>query len=276
MEITDSKRPHHRLERRKAEQDLQASQRLLRAVFDAIPHNLYVKDLQGRYLMVNKALARFSGRPEADSAGGQAADVGNADPEARERVDSSDRAAVASGQSQDAVVRLHHAEGGDQWIRSITVPLRDDAGRVIGSVGLGEDITAQKLAEEAARKSEALLIEAQKLAQVGSWELDLVHDALTWSEGIYHIFEIDKEQSRASYETFFNAVHPEDREAVRETYARSIRSHEPYEIVHRLRMPDGRIKFVQEHGVTHYSARGEALRSLGTVQFLGANVIKPG
>lgn len=69
MESTHNKRNQHAPKHRKAEEDLRANRRALRAVFDAIPHSLYVKDLEGRYLMVNKALARFVGRPEEDIVG---------------------------------------------------------------------------------------------------------------------------------------------------------------------------------------------------------------
>jgi diguanylate cyclase (GGDEF)-like protein/PAS domain S-box-containing protein len=123
-------------------------------------------------------------------------------------------------------------------------------------------------AERQARlaNSEARLREAQRLAHLGSWELDLVADRLVWSEEIFRIFEIDPQRFAASYQAFLDAVHPGDREAVNRAYADAVKNRRPYEITHRLLMPDGRIKHVHERCETHYDAGGRPLRSLGTVQ----------
>lgn len=126
---------------------------------------------------------------------------------------------------------------------------------------------ARLLATEAAERerAEAGLAEAQRIAHIGSWELDLATDRLRWSEEIYRIFEVDPERFEASYEAFLAAVHPEDREMVDRAYRESMESGEAYDIVHRLRMADGRIKYVNERGRT-FHGEGEARRSVGTVQ----------
>ena len=118
------------------------------------------------------------------------------------------------------------------------------------------------------QSSEAQLKDAQRLAHVGSWELDLATNRLIWSDEIYRIFEIDPAGFDISYEAFIHAVHPEDREAVDRAYRDSVALGTPYEIVHRLVMADGRIKYVQERGETSYDPDGKPLRSIGTVQDL--------
>ncbi len=128
------------------------------------------------------------------------------------------------------------------------------------------DITEHKRAEEELRTSEARLNEAQRLAHLGSWELDLTRDALFWSDEIYRIFEIDSVHFGASYEAFLNLVHPEDRATVNAAYLDSVKSKTPYEITHRLLMSDGRIKYVHERCETFYDDNGVPLRSIGTVQ----------
>ncbi len=110
------------------------------------------------------------------------------------------------------------------------------------------------------------LNDAQHIAQVGSWELDLNDGMLIWSDEIYHLFGIDKDQFGATYEAFLNAVHPEDRDAVNTAYSRSLQTREPYEITHRLLMPDGRIKYVTEKCASYFDAEGKPIRSVGTVQ----------
>lgn len=115
------------------------------------------------------------------------------------------------------------------------------------------------------REAEARLNEAQRLAHIGSWELHLVHDRLWWSAEVSRIFELAL-GSGASYQTFLDLVHPEDRTAVDAAYRNAVAAGVPYRISHRLRMSDGRIKYVEERGETYYAEDGTPLRSVGTVQ----------
>jgi PAS domain S-box-containing protein len=145
-------------------------------------------------------------------------------------------------------------------------PLRDADGSIVGIVGFGVDITERKRALHVLQESERLLADAQRLAKLGSWELDLVTNHLQWSDQIYRLFEIDPAQFGASYEAFLAVVHPDDRQLVDETYRRSVRDRTPYAVEHRLLMPDGRVKHVVEQGQTSYADGGAPLRSTGTVQ----------
>lgn len=128
--------------------------------------------------------------------------------------------------------------------------------------------TSVKLAESLRR-----LDESQKLAELGSWELDLERNHLVWSDEVFRIFEIDRREFGASYEAFLNLVHPDDREAVNRAYSSSVDKRTPYEIVHKLRMPDGRIKTVRERAVTQYrDTNGRPVRSIGTVQDISREI----
>jgi PAS domain S-box-containing protein len=120
--------------------------------------------------------------------------------------------------------------------------------------------------EAALVSGHARLAEAQRIARVGSWELDLVNNVLVWSDEIFRLFEVDQRQFGATYEAFLDAIHPDDRAAVNQAYTDSLTSREPYEITHRLLMPDGRIKWVQERCTSDFDDQGRPLRSQGTVQ----------
>ena len=119
---------------------------------------------------------------------------------------------------------------------------------------------------EALQRSSRRLREAQALAQLGSWDLDLADGRLEWSDEIYRIFEIDPQAFGASYDAFLAAIHPDDRAAVDAAYTRAVATRQPYAIRHRLLMADGRVKWVEERGETVYAPSGRALRSAGTVQ----------
>lgn len=129
-----------------------------------------------------------------------------------------------------------------------------------------QDITARKQAEEELRGSERRLKEAQRIAKIGSWEFDLTENRLFWSDEVFRIFEIDKKTFGLTNEAFIAAIHPEDRDAVRAAYQRSLDTKRPYAIVHRLQFPDGRIKHVSERCETTFDADGKAIYSAGTVQ----------
>jgi len=128
------------------------------------------------------------------------------------------------------------------------------------------DIVLRKRAEEAMAASEANLQEAQRIARMGRWELDLTTKRLTWSVGIFSLFEIDRESFVPTYEAFLEFVHPEDRGSVDRTYWESVHGKKSYEFEHRLLMADGRIKWVNEIGRTEYDDGGHPVRSIGTVQ----------
>ncbi len=109
------------------------------------------------------------------------------------------------------------------------------------------------------------LEEAQKIAHFGSWSLDLVENKLSWSNEIFHIFEINRKHFDASYEAFIERIHPDDRSLVNQAYTQSVENKTTYHIEHRLLMEDGRIKYVQERGKSTYDENGKPLRSVGTI-----------
>ena len=114
--------------------------------------------------------------------------------------------------------------------------------------------------------SASRLNEAQRLAKVGSWELNLTSGALIWSDEIFNIFEIDKAKFEATYEAFLNAIHPDDRDEVNQAYSKSLADRKPYEISHRLKMSNGTIKYVHETCESYFDHDGKPIRSVGTVQ----------
>lgn len=128
------------------------------------------------------------------------------------------------------------------------------------------DITERKQNEASLRENEARLREAQKIAKVGSWELDFSDMALSWSDEIYRIFEIEPDGEPPKYADFINVIHPDDREFVDTAFRNSLDNKTAYDVVHRIQMSDGRIKYVHERGETYYDTLDRPIRTLGTVQ----------
>lgn len=121
-------------------------------------------------------------------------------------------------------------------------------------------------AEASLKSSRDELNEAQRVAMIGSWVLDLRTNRLAWSDETYHIFEVDPQTSSPLYDAFLSAIHPEDREMVERAYDNSLTTRKSYDIVHRLLFTDGRIKHVRERCETLYDQEGNPTLSRGTVQ----------
>ncbi|MEW6237542.1 MAG: PAS domain S-box protein [Candidatus Omnitrophota bacterium] len=128
------------------------------------------------------------------------------------------------------------------------------------------DITQRKRAEEKLWQSEMLLAEAQRIAKIGSWDLNLVENQLLWSNEVYRIFEIDPGEFDGTNEAFLERIYPEDRPRVEKAYADSLKNHAPYSVDLRLLMKGGRIKFVHEQCETFYNSEGTPIHSIGTIQ----------
>jgi PAS domain S-box-containing protein len=128
------------------------------------------------------------------------------------------------------------------------------------------DITERKRTEAALRHSEESLREAQRIANIGSWSIDLADNKLSWSEQMCRIFEIDSKDSGPSYEDFLDVVHPEDRDTVIRASTHAVKNLTPFEIGYRLKMKDGQVKHVQSRGEVLCDSEGRPLRAVGTVQ----------
>jgi len=144
--------------------------------------------------------------------------------------------------------------------------MRDVQGNITGLISIGLDVTVRRSMELALQTSAERLNDAQRIAKVGSWELNLLTGELLWTDETFRLFEIDKGQLSATYEAFINAIHPDDRDSVNQAYHDSLENRMPYEITHRLLMRDGRIKWVHERCATDFDADGKPIRSVGTVQ----------
>ncbi|NOS81541.1 MAG: PAS domain S-box protein, partial [Nitrospira sp.] len=254
-------------ERKRAEELLSASKKQLQDILDSLFGFVALYTLDGRIVEINRAPLEIGGVSKEDVLDRYFWETpwwsGLPDMQSRLQ-DWMGRAAQGEIARGEMVFRV---PGGHMATADATFgPLRDAAGAIINVIGFGVDITERKRAEEALRSSEFRLNKAQRLAQIGSWELDLLTNNLTWSDEIYRIFEIDSVAFQASYEGFLNLVHPDDLEMVDRACSDSVASRTPYDITHRLLMKDGRIKFVQEQCRTDYLPDGTPERSLGTVQ----------
>lgn len=132
------------------------------------------------------------------------------------------------------------------------------------------DITEHKRAENALRKSQVSLAEAQRLAHLGNGEWQILSNEVLWSDEIYRIFGLTPRGCRPSFEAYLQAVHPADRQRAKQAFKDALRQGKPYKIGHRVIRPDGSERFVNVQGEFFFDDSRRAVRMLGTVQDITA------
>ena len=124
----------------------------------------------------------------------------------------------------------------------------------------------QAVAQDLLRNDERLNA-AQRIAQLGSWEIELPSMDVRCSPELFRIFELQESlRSAAKYDDFMSCVHPEDRDNTHQVLMNAIASRQPASLKHRLLLPDGRVKFVLECCECEYATDGTPLRVIGTSQ----------
>jgi two-component system CheB/CheR fusion protein len=136
-----------------------------------------------------------------------------------------------------------------------------------GNIKLAQTLSVRDALLNSLRESEERLKRAQEISHLGSWDLDLVNNRLTWSDEVYRIFGLQPQEFSATYEAFLEAVHPDDRAAVDASYSGSIRDgKDTYEIEHRMvRKVTGEIRYVHEKCQHFRDKTGKIIRSVGMV-----------
>lgn len=119
--------------------------------------------------------------------------------------------------------------------------------------------------KEYLKKLEYGLNKAQKLANIGHWELNLTTKKLFWSDEVYRIFGLKPQEFDATYEAFLEHIHPDDVELVKKSYADSIANKSSYHITHRIVRKNGEIAFVHERCEHEFDSDGNVTDSIGTV-----------
>ncbi len=257
-------------ERRRAETALREAEERYRGIFAGARDGIVLIDAGTGFVAdCNPEFERQCDRPLAQLKGLRIWEL--QPPEMREAARAKFEEIKTMGSGGSAELGLQRPDGTVVPVEFMATRIRIGGREFLQSIC--RDITERKQAEAALRHSEDSLKEAQRIAHIGNWDLDLVRNVLTWSDEIYRMFEIDPAKFGASYEAFLDAIHPDDRELVNRAYTESVKNRMPYDIVHRLRMQDGRIKYVNEHCETFYDETGKPLRSVGTVQDVTERVL---
>jgi PAS domain S-box-containing protein len=249
-------------ERKKAEEALRESQERFRAILDNMGNVVYMKDLEGRHIFVNRLFEIVARRSKADIYGRTNREL------FPERIsaefEKSDMKVLEYDRPMEFEESLPIEDGLHSYI-SIKFPLKDTKGNTYAVCGVSTDITNLKNAEEALRKSEQSLREAQRIAHIGNWEWDVERDYVYKSEEVLRIFGRRAEEL-ANYESIITSVHPDDREAVIMRFREAIDKEKAYSVDARIKRGDGGERIVHFQGEVVRGSSGKTVRMAGTVQ----------
>jgi PAS domain S-box-containing protein len=132
-------------------------------------------------------------------------------------------------------------------------------------VGAVTDITERTTAEEALRRSEAYLAEAQKLSHTGSWAWSPDTDIRHWSDECHRVLGFDHRDGAPRMEEFIRRIHPDDQSAFRESAKRARQSKFDEVVDYRIVYPGGAVRDIHSIGHPVFSPSGELIEYTGTV-----------
>jgi diguanylate cyclase (GGDEF)-like protein/PAS domain S-box-containing protein len=152
------------------------------------------------------------------------------------------------------------------WTSARYGPFRNADGEIIGVIATIHDTTERRRTEEALRKSERELAEAQQIAHVGSWNWDVLPNVVTWSDELFRIFGLKPQERTVSYETFLNFVHPDDRNYIDEITRKAVDDHNPFHYDYRIVWDDKTVHLIHADGEVVLDEAGRPIRMHGTAQ----------
>lgn len=247
---------------READDARRRSENRLRSLIDNSPSVIFIKDVDGRFQLVNKPFADAAGLQAEQMLGLRDSDLHS--PEAAAAFRADDLAVARSG-IPTTKEESFQWKGQDRTFVTTKFPLLDDAGRVASVCGIATDVTELKRVEAAARESDDRLRLALDAANMGIWEWHLGSQKFYWSASASRIFGLPEPVTETTGEFFSSLIHPEDRRRVWATAIAAVDRRVPFECDFRIVCPDGEVRWLSDRGQTIYASDGKPLRLLGTI-----------
>ena len=238
----------------------------LRQIIDLVPQMIFVKDCEGRFLLVNKTKADFYGTTVDKLTGSLQRETHHHIGE-MEKVQADDQAVLDSGLPKlIPEEEFVDASGNHHILQTIKIPFvtSNDGHKAV--LGVATDITERKRAETALQLSEERLNRSLHYANIGIWDWNIQTGALYWSERVAPLFGYKPGEMETSYDAFIAAIHPDDRSQVERSVNACVETGGDYDIEHRVLWPDGSTHWLNESGGVVYGPDGIAERMLGVVR----------
>src|SRR5579871_3319383 len=164
-----------------------------------------------------------------------------------------------NNQLYDVEYRTMSPNGQHKWIRAVGRTFYDESGTPVRFDGITQDVTQRKQAEEALRQQQERAEFVAEASDVGFWFCDLPFDKLIWDSRVKNHFWLAPDAD-VTIHTFYERLHPDDREPTRRAIEKSITSNTQYDVEYRTMAPDGKQNWIRAIGRTFYDAAGQPAR----------------
>jgi PAS domain S-box-containing protein len=151
-------------------------------------------------------------------------------------------------------------------LRSMAMRQRDENGNYTQIVGTEQDITDRETLFQELAHSQSIYKQAETLAHIGSWSWEISNDKVVWTDELYRIFGLEPQSSAIDFNTYASLLHPDDRDEVLSTIKQALESHQPYQLLHRIQLKDGSLRYVHSHGEVFVDKDGKPYKMIGTAQ----------
>ncbi len=187
-------------------------------------------------------------------------------PEDRQTVQTALRDSLAQGSSHNLEFRVIHPDGSLHWFAAKGRPEYDSAGKAVRMRGVALEITERKRAEEEIQRREEQLVEAQRIASLGSYEWDLRTNTVRRSEELCRVFGLLPHEFEPTYEGYLARVHPEDRGTTKRLIDRSFQEGQPFDFEERIVRPDGSVRMLHSQGQWSFDNHQRPVKLVGICQ----------
>ena len=245
-----------------ATEALRQSQSMLHALTESTSDAIFVKDLQGRYLMFNSAASRFVGKTAADVLGRD--DSALFPPDQARHVMAGDRQIIASGRTQTYEQPELSTADGLTAFQSTQGPIRNALGEIVGLFGISRDVTSRKQAEQALARTTEMLERTGELGKIGGWSLDLPTMKLTWTRETFRIAGIEP-PIEPPLADGINVFAPAARPTIAAAVQAAIDHGMPYDLELPIITAQGEDRWVHTQGFAEMR-EGRTIRVYGTFQ----------
>ncbi len=255
-------RKHAEAERGLAEEALRKSEERWRSVFENSAIAVALTDLSGRFLATNSAYQKMLGYTDEEL--GRLTFLDLTHENYRESNWQLVTELLEGKRRQFRIEKQYRRKDGSSlWVSNNVslVPGTESMPRFV--MALSEDITERKQTEEKLRRSEADLLEAERLSHTGCWRHDLLSGTLTVSPEVLRMYGLKSDGCLSTIEALYDGIHPDDRSMVRQAYESAQAQKADFVADYRIILRDDTIKYLHTVGHPVLNESGEVVEYVG-------------
>src|ERR1700694_840629 len=249
-------------DRKRAEDALQSHKQNLPLLVDTIPGHVVTTKPAGEIELLNRRVLEYFDKTTEELTNWRTSDAIH--PDDLPLTIAALTRSTQTGEPYEVEHRLRRADGAYRWFHTRGLAIRDKDGRIVRWYYLPIDVDDRRRAEEALRKSEALLHEAQRLARTGSWSWDVLSGRVVSSPENARIYGFQQNEDSAAPEVYFQRIHPNHRERVREVFQTCVVDKTDYQADFPIVLLDRTVKYIHATGHPLLNKSGDLIEFFGT------------